>query len=183
MSSSRSKYGTFRKWIITSIGQSKHMRVTRFNPLWVSGTTQTYSEEYYGQWTCSPAFQVTVYLSSFSIYPFVTTVVVSKGTESNKFFGFPALSLCNLNAFNTRRFRDLYNGSSNGPFIERYIKDISLMATKSEEILTKEFKSRNIGLFYRFQTADQTLGVKGIMSHQVAEMLLPSKSRSSIHSL
>ena len=131
------------------------MRVTRFNPLWVSGTTQTYSEEYYGQWTCSPAFQVTVYLSSFSIYPFVTTVVVSKGTETNKFFGFPALSLCNLNAFNTRRFRDLYNGSSNGPFIERYIKDISLMATKSEEILTKEFKSRNIGLFYRFQTADK----------------------------
>ena len=57
------------------------------------------------------------------------------------------------------------------------------MATKSEEILTKEFKSRNIGLFYRFKTADQTLGVKGIMSHQVAEMLLPSKSRSSIHAL
>ena len=26
----------FWKWIITSIGQSKHMRVTRFNPLWVS---------------------------------------------------------------------------------------------------------------------------------------------------
>ena len=26
----------FRKWIITSIGQSKHMRVTRFNPLCVS---------------------------------------------------------------------------------------------------------------------------------------------------
>ena len=25
-----------RKWIITSIGQSKHMRVTRFNPLWDS---------------------------------------------------------------------------------------------------------------------------------------------------
>ena len=124
-------------------------------------------------------------LSSYCvfIYPFVTTVVVSKGTETNKFFGFPALSLCNLNAFNTRRFRDLYNGSSNGPFIERYIKDISLMATKSEEILTKEFKSRNIGPFYRFQTPDQTLGVKGIMSHQVAEMLLPSKSRSSIHAL
>ena len=136
-----------------------------------------------GQWTCSPAFQVTVYLSSFRIYPFVTTVVVSKGTETNKFFGFPALSLCNLNAFNTRRFRDLYNGSSNVPFIERYIKDISLMATKSEEILTKEFKSRNIGPFYRFQTPGQTLGVKGIMSHQVAEMLLPSKSRSSIHAL
>ena len=124
-----------------------------------------------------------MYLSSFRIYPFVTTVVVSKGTETNKFFGFPALSLCNLNAFNTWRFRDLYKGLSNGPFIERYIKDISLMATKSEEILTKEFKSRNIRLFYRFQTADQTLGVKGIMSHQVAEILLPSKSRSSIHAL
>ena len=57
------------------------------------------------------------------------------------------------------------------------------MATKSEEILTKEFKSRNLGLFYRFRTADQTLGVKGIMSHQVAEMLLPSKSLGSIHAL
>ena len=32
----------FRKWIITSIGQSKHMRVTRFNPLWVSGFTQSW---------------------------------------------------------------------------------------------------------------------------------------------
>ena len=118
-----------------------------------------------------------MYLSSFRIYPFVTTVVVSKGTETNKFFGFPALSLCNLNAFNTWRFRDLYKGLSNGPFIERYIKDISLMATKSEEILTEEFKSRNPGLFYRFQTADQTLGVKSVTSHQIAEMLLPSKSK------
>ena len=124
-----------------------------------------------------------MYLSSFRIYPFVTTVLVSKGTETNTFLGSPALSLCNLNAFNTRRFRDLYNGSSNGPFIERYIEDISLMARKSEEILTEEFKSRNPGLVYRFQTADQTMGVKGIMSHQVAEMLIPSKSRSSIHAL
>ncbi|CAH3125860.1 unnamed protein product [Porites lobata] len=122
-------------------------------------------------------------ISGFHNITFGQGVVVSKGTETNKFFGFPTLSLCNLNAFNTRRFRDLYNGSSNGPFIDRYIKDISLMATKSEEILTKEFKSRNIGPFYRFQTPDQTLGVKGIMSHQVAEMLLPSKSRSSIHAL
>ena len=28
-----------RKWIFTSIRQGKHMRVTRFNPLWVSGNT------------------------------------------------------------------------------------------------------------------------------------------------
>ena len=30
----------FREWMITSIGQSKHLRVTRFNPLWVSGLTE-----------------------------------------------------------------------------------------------------------------------------------------------
>ena len=30
-----------RKWIFTSIGQGKHMRVTRFNPLWVSDGTQS----------------------------------------------------------------------------------------------------------------------------------------------
>ena len=33
----------FRKCIITSIGQNKHMRVTHFNPLWVSGITQSFS--------------------------------------------------------------------------------------------------------------------------------------------
>ena len=120
-------------------------------------------------------YQVFVSISAFYRRPFITTVVVSKRTETK--LGFPAVSLCNLNAFSTRRFRDLYNGSSNGPFIERYIKDISLMATKSEEILTEEFKSRNPGLFHRFQTADQTLGVKSVTSHQIAEMLLPSKSK------
>ena len=31
----------FRKWIITSIGKRKHMRVTRFNPLWVSAGTES----------------------------------------------------------------------------------------------------------------------------------------------
>ena len=30
----------FLKWIITNIGQSKHMRVTRFNSLWVSVTSK-----------------------------------------------------------------------------------------------------------------------------------------------
>lgn len=33
----------FLKWIITSIGQSKHMRVTRFNPLWVSDATDRWA--------------------------------------------------------------------------------------------------------------------------------------------
>ena len=38
--SSRSKYGTCKKIItFTRIVQSEHMRVTRFNPLWVSGHT------------------------------------------------------------------------------------------------------------------------------------------------
>ena len=95
-------------------------------------------------------YQVFVSISSFYRRPFVTTVVDSKRTETK--LGFPAVSLCNLNAFNTWRFRDLYNGSSNGPFIERYINDISLMP-------------------------DQRLGVKGVTSHQIAEMLLPSKSQ------
>ena len=31
----------FRKWITTSIGQSKHMSITCFNPLWVSGFTDS----------------------------------------------------------------------------------------------------------------------------------------------
>ena len=36
-----SKITSRRKWIMTSIGQSKHMRVTHFNPLWVSVATST----------------------------------------------------------------------------------------------------------------------------------------------
>ena len=53
----------FRTWITTSIGQSKRMRVTRFNPLWVSGCTRHYTTivsvaQYYFRRKCKTAAMV-----------------------------------------------------------------------------------------------------------------------------
>ena len=58
----------FPKWIITSIGQSKHMRVTRFNSLWVSGNTW-----YRYDWMMIQAFKNMSTQLSVSSVPFIFT--------------------------------------------------------------------------------------------------------------
>ena len=49
----------FRKWIITSIAQSKHMRVTRFNPLWVSGHKTQWWLSNHNLWNLETAWSST----------------------------------------------------------------------------------------------------------------------------
>ena len=49
----------FRKWIITSIEQGKHMRVTRFNPVWVAACilSQVFLNLRHGLISERPAFE------------------------------------------------------------------------------------------------------------------------------
>ena len=51
----------FRKWIITSIGQSKHMWVTRFNPLWVSVYTKTVDSVFRALWLATQSVNILHY--------------------------------------------------------------------------------------------------------------------------
>ena len=58
----------FRKWIIASIEQSNHMRVTRFNLLWVSGNTW-----YKCDWMIIQAFKNMSTQLSVNSVPFIFT--------------------------------------------------------------------------------------------------------------
>ena len=68
----------FRKWIITSMRQSKHMRVTRFNPLWVSDIIYT----------------------SFCIYTQILLSLLIFGGHCNRYFWDVRLKIDRLPNFN-----------------------------------------------------------------------------------
>ena len=121
-------------------------------------------------------FQVFTSLAAFYHRPFSTKISMKTSGE-NKEFPFPAVTLCNLNVFNKRRYRNFFKGFTNLTLIERKIQDISLLGTKADEIYKPEFIKRNLELFTRLETATDTLNVQGSISHQIEEMLLPSSSQ------
>ena len=126
-------------------------------------------------------FQVVVSIKTFNDCPFSTKI--SKNTSyQNSELLFPAVTLCNLNAVNTRRYRNRFKQYLyNEEMLERKIKDLSLLATKTaDEILNPEFKDRNRELFKRLNRANDTLRTQGNISHQIGEMLLPYNAR--VHS-
>ena len=121
-------------------------------------------------------YQVVISMNAFYHRPFITKISIATRKEGKELL-FPAVSLCNINAFNTRRYRSAFKGSSDGLLIERKIKDISLLTTKADAIYKEEFIKRNPELFHRQNAAEGTLDMQGKLSHQIGEMLLPSISQ------
>ena len=119
-------------------------------------------------------YQVFISVTAFYHWPFNTKI--STSTSKGNEFLFPAVTLCNLNAFNTRRFRDeiRMRHNINEKLVERKLQDISLMVRRSKEMLKEDFKKRNPELFLRQETAIGILSMQGNISHQIDEMLLPS---------
>ena len=118
-------------------------------------------------------YQVYVCLKEYSLYPFNTKMTTNYNRDGNQ-LPFPAVTLCNLNVFNTRRFRQIARGHYSEGVIERKIIDISLMTTRSDDILTFDFKERNRELFYRPKMANETNPYAVKFSHQIEDMLLPN---------
>ena len=118
-------------------------------------------------------YQVYVCLKEYSLYPFNTKMTTNFNRDGNQ-LPFPAVTLCNLNVFNTRRFRQIARGHYSEGVIERKIIDISLMTTRSDDILTFDFKERNRELFYRPKMANETNPYAVKFSHQIEDMLLPN---------
>ena len=80
-------------------------------------------------------YQVCETLVAFSQRPFITKVSTST-TETNKSF-FPAVSLCNLNSFNTRRYRNALNPAISVNLSSRKkFKTCLLLWTKTKRHLT-----------------------------------------------
>ena len=116
-------------------------------------------------------YQVCICVIEFYKRPFNTKYHTS--AEHGEFY-FPAVTLCNLNTFNTRRIRQLLSGYNySRERIERLLKDRSLLGSGSKEALNKEFIQRNPELFHRPKRTDPV----GWVSHQIEEMILPSTSQ------
>ncbi|KAL9982338.1 hypothetical protein ACROYT_G004368 [Oculina patagonica] len=118
------------------------------------------------------SYQVSTCVIEFYKRPFNTKITTHIGKESGE-LSFPAVTLCNLHSFNARRFRQILSGTNSRDAIERQLKDISLLLTKSKEVLNEDFRKRNPGLFLRQKTTEHTHKFQGLFSYQLEEMLLP----------
>ncbi|KAL9982339.1 hypothetical protein ACROYT_G004369 [Oculina patagonica] len=121
-------------------------------------------------------YQVCTCVNEFYKRPFNTKITTHIGKESSELL-FPAVTLCNLNAFNARRYRQFLSGYSNRETIERQLKDMSLMTKRSKEILNEDFKHRNPGFFLRQNKSKNTNKSLRMFGYQLKEMLLPSSSQ------
>ena len=125
------------------------------------------------------SYQVYSSVTTFYSHPFHTKITTTTTTIAND-LPFPAVTLCSVNALNTRRFRVLYehihNGTATEEQITRKLEDISLMISGSKEVLTEEFRKRNPLFFHREKSAKEIIKLYEFVSHQIDEMLLPSGS-------
>ncbi|KAL9982335.1 hypothetical protein ACROYT_G004365 [Oculina patagonica] len=123
------------------------------------------------------SYQVYNCVIAFKKRPFNTKITSHINTDGSD-LPFPAVTLCNLNAFNARRYRRLFSRPSNRERIEKKLEDIqSLFSKRSKEILNEDFKKRNPELFARLKTAKHLNKYQGMLSHQLKEMILPSSSQ------
>ena len=116
-------------------------------------------------------YQVFTCVSEFNKRPFNTKITVNTSTDNG--VSFPAVTLCNLNSLNTRRFVNIMSMHKNRSIIERKLRDITLLTRRSKEISSQGFQNRNPDLFRRQRTADNTKQLQELFSHQIEEMFLP----------
>ncbi|XP_078356488.1 acid-sensing ion channel 4-B-like, partial [Oculina patagonica] len=122
---------------------------------------------------CYCDYQVSTCVIEFYKRPFNTKITTHIISDSSNKLLFPAITLCNLNAINARRFRQIrLSGPSKRNAIERQLKDISLLIARSKEVSKEDFKKRNPELFLRQKTTNITHKFQGLFSHQLEEMLL-----------
>ena len=116
-------------------------------------------------------YQVFICVSEFNKRPFNTKITTRTSIDNGVIY--PAVTLCNLNSLNTRRYVQMLSMHENRSIIEKKLKDISLLSRGSKEISSQDFKNRNPGLFLRDSAADTTKQLQGLFSHQIEEMFLP----------
>ena len=125
------------------------------------------------------SYQVYLSVRAFYDYPFHTTLRTDTATDESD-LPFPAVTLCNVNPLNTRRYRHLYEvmyqESPTEDKIERKLEDISLMLRRSQKVLREEFKNRNPKFFHRAESAREESKRHELLSHQIDEMLLPKST-------
>ena len=118
-------------------------------------------------------YQVYKTIDAFYNRPFntkITTKTVSDGSG----VAFPAVTLCNFNFLNLRRYRNnskRVNVSDED--IELKIKAIEQMMAGSKDVYSKESRQRNPEFFQRNYSETQEEHPSKLFSHDIKDMLLP----------
>ena len=126
---------------------------------------------------CYCIYQTFKAVDAFYDKPF-NTRITKKGGNMNENLTFPAISLCNFNSFNRRRYINLLktrNMSSNDE-IKLNLKFIeSLLAKSSKDVFNSSSKKDHFYLFDRKICEDGSdTCYLTLFSHQIDEMLLPN---------
>lgn len=118
-------------------------------------------------------YQLYQTVEAFYDRPFHTKMTTKTGNKTVN-IAFPAVTLCNFNFFNRRRYRNLMKTNSNASNeeIERKFIVFEKFMARSEDVLDNDSKRRNPELFLReVSTNDHYLKM---FSHLIEDMLLPS---------
>lgn len=120
-------------------------------------------------------YQVSATVVAFGRRPF-NTKVTAKTAKRNTNLTFPAVTLCNLNFLNQRRYINFQKGKNKTrEVIARKLADYAKMLAGSKDAFNNDSKHRHDELFWRFH-GDNLTGQTylDLFSHRIEEMLLPS---------
>ncbi|XP_078356916.1 acid-sensing ion channel 1C-like [Oculina patagonica] len=123
---------------------------------------------------CFCIYQVSQTIHAFGERPF-NTKITKKIAKKNMNLTFPAVTLCNYNILNRRRYMDSEKAMNvSKEDIESKLNVYAKMLAGSKDVFNNESKKRHEELFWRFSgEAPEHIYLKAF-SHQIEEMLLPS---------
>ena len=120
-------------------------------------------------------YQVYQTMDAFYNRPF-NTKITTKTDSDGSGVAFPAVTLCNFNFLNQRRYRN-YSKRNNvsDEDIELKIKAIEQMTAGSKEVYREESRKRNLEFFQRtYGEIPEKDDLSKLVSHDIKDMLLPS---------
>lgn len=119
-------------------------------------------------------YQVYKTIDAFYNRPF-NTKITTKTVSDGRGVAFPAVTLCNFNFLNLRRYRNIlkrYNVSDED--IELKIEAIEQMTAGSKDVYSKESRKRNPEFFQRiYGEIPEEHDPSKLFSHDIKDMLLP----------
>lgn len=117
-------------------------------------------------------YQVYQTVKAFGDRPFNTKM--TKKIAKNENLTFPAVTLCNFNIINRRRYTNFQKGNNESKeYIEDKLDVYAKMFAGSKDVLNNDSKQHHEELFYRYKGEAPEKVYYKIFSHQIEEMLLP----------
>lgn len=118
-------------------------------------------------------YQVSTTVSAFGRRPF-NTKVTAKSARRNTKLTFPAVTLCNLNFLNQRRYRNYQKDKNlSDELIASKLAVYTKMLGGSKDLFNNDSQHRHEELFWRFRN-ENVQTYLDIFSHRIEDMLLPN---------